>query len=223
MSDVNIQSMIAAVQSDNREAADSAFKNAIMSKITTALDVKRVELASTVYNNNADICEATMGAAASRKWSQEYVSYRDTIHSNLSKDDSYKLDAFSQSRPSRSELLNYYDKLANSSARPKIKDAVKAIKKLYDDLESGQYAANNPPKKYDMSKGLAAKERQAKYMAATETLMKALDISQKNAWEHASVDAGRVNTKVIEKILADIKRKHSGNKQLMDAIAVIEK
>jgi hypothetical protein len=53
MSDVNIQSMIAAVQSDNREAADSAFKNAIMSKITTALDVKRVELASTVYNKDA--------------------------------------------------------------------------------------------------------------------------------------------------------------------------
>jgi hypothetical protein len=50
MSDVNIQTMIDAVQSDNREAADSAFKTAIMSKITTALDVKRVELASTVYN-----------------------------------------------------------------------------------------------------------------------------------------------------------------------------
>jgi len=50
MSDVNIQSMIDAVKSDNREAADTAFKNAIMSKITTALDVKRVELASTVYN-----------------------------------------------------------------------------------------------------------------------------------------------------------------------------
>lgn len=50
MSDVNIQSMISAVQTDNREAADTAFKSAIMSKITTALDVKRVELASTVYN-----------------------------------------------------------------------------------------------------------------------------------------------------------------------------
>lgn len=50
MSDVNIQLMIDAVKSDNREAADTAFKNAIMSKITTALDVKRVELASTVYN-----------------------------------------------------------------------------------------------------------------------------------------------------------------------------
>lgn len=50
MSDVNIQSMIDSVQSNNNEAADSAFKNAIMSKITTALDVKRVELASTVYN-----------------------------------------------------------------------------------------------------------------------------------------------------------------------------
>lgn len=50
MSDVNIQSMISAVQNDNSEAADTAFTNAIMSKITTALDVKRVELASTVYN-----------------------------------------------------------------------------------------------------------------------------------------------------------------------------
>ena len=50
MSDVHIQTMISAVQSDNREAADNAFTNAIMSKITTALDVKRVELASTVYN-----------------------------------------------------------------------------------------------------------------------------------------------------------------------------
>jgi hypothetical protein len=50
MSDANIQSMIDAVQSNNNDAADTAFKNAIMSKITTALDVKRVELASTVYN-----------------------------------------------------------------------------------------------------------------------------------------------------------------------------
>ena len=50
MNDVNIKSMIDAVRSDNREAADTAFSNAIMSKITTALDVKRVELASTVYN-----------------------------------------------------------------------------------------------------------------------------------------------------------------------------
>jgi len=57
MSDVNIQSMIDSVQSNNTESADTAFKNAIMSKITTALDVKRVELASTVYNqanNNAN-------------------------------------------------------------------------------------------------------------------------------------------------------------------------
>jgi hypothetical protein len=50
MSDVNIQSMIDSVQSNNNEAADNAFKNAIMSKITTAVDVKRVELASSVYN-----------------------------------------------------------------------------------------------------------------------------------------------------------------------------
>ncbi len=42
--------MIDSVQSNNTESADTAFKNAIMSKITTALDVKRVELASTVYN-----------------------------------------------------------------------------------------------------------------------------------------------------------------------------
>ena len=222
MSDVNIQSMIAAVQSDNQDAANTAFQKAMMSRITTALDVKKVELASTVYNKT-DISEAAMGAAASRKWSQEYVSHRDTIASNLSKEDRYKLDSFSQSRPSRSELLNYYDKLANSSANPKIKDAVKAIKKLYDDLESGQYAADNPVKKYDMSKGLAAKQHQAKYMAAYETLMKALDIHQKNAWEHATVDAGRINTKEVAKILADVKRKNSGNKQLMDAIAVIEK
>lgn len=50
MSDVNIQTMIGSVQADNREAADAAFKTALMSKVTTALDVKRVELASTVYN-----------------------------------------------------------------------------------------------------------------------------------------------------------------------------
>jgi predicted nucleic acid-binding Zn-ribbon protein len=227
MSDVNIQSMIDAVKSDNREAADTAFKNAIMSKITTALDVKRVELASTVYNQANNIQEATglngLGAAASRKWSQEYVSYRDTIMSKLDKDTRSKFDGFLQGRPSTSDKLSYYDKLASTHASSEIKSAVKAIKKLYDDLKSGEYATANPPKKYDMSKGLAAKERNAKYMAARDTLMKALDIHQKNAWEHAHVDAGRVDTKTVEKILADIKRKNSGNKQLMDAIAVIEK
>jgi len=225
MSDVQVQSIINAVQSDNTAAADAAFKNAIMTRVTTALDVKRVELASTIYNNS--IQEATglnaLGAAASRKWSQEYVSHRDTIMSKLDKGERDKFNAFSQSRPSTSDVLSYYDKLASTHASSEIKSAVKAIKKLYDDLASGEYATANPPKKYDMSKGLAAKERNAKYMAARDTLMKALDIHQKNAWEHAHVDAGRVDTKTVEKILADIKRKNSGNKQLMDAIAVIEK
>ena len=52
MSDVQVQSIINAVQSDNAAAADAAFKNAIMTRVTTALDVKRVELASTIYNKD---------------------------------------------------------------------------------------------------------------------------------------------------------------------------
>ena len=57
MNDVNIQNMISSIQNNNERATADAFKSAIMSKVTAALDVKRVELASTVYNRavNDDI------------------------------------------------------------------------------------------------------------------------------------------------------------------------
>lgn len=47
------QTLIQAISAENTAAADSAFKDAIMTKVITALDVKRVELASTVYNKDA--------------------------------------------------------------------------------------------------------------------------------------------------------------------------
>jgi hypothetical protein len=55
MSDVNIQTMIDELQANNNDNADTALKAAIMSRVTTALDVKRVELASSVYNYAKDV------------------------------------------------------------------------------------------------------------------------------------------------------------------------
>lgn len=46
----NIQSLISAISDNNTEAASTAFKDIVMNKVIMALDVKKIELASTVYD-----------------------------------------------------------------------------------------------------------------------------------------------------------------------------
>ena len=126
MSDVNIQSMIDGVQSNNNEAADNAFKNAIMSKITTALDVKRVELASTVYNNVNEYVENTQRLDENRM--KKVVALKKSVITHLN--DAQKKD-YESVKDSPKEQVVFFKKIAASHTDKDVKADAKKIATIF--------------------------------------------------------------------------------------------